>query len=259
MIETTFVHCPGIGPVGEKKIHDAGFKDWSSALGNINKLPISRKVKANLAEKIRQSISALEREDIPFFVKHFPVKDQWKVLGRFYERASYFDIETTEAVLGRAEITVIACLHKGELHHFVRDENLDDFLDLLDDVELMLSFNGSSFDIPHVLDHFHIPEIPCAHIDLRWQCYHCGYRYGLKSIETEIGIERPIDLRGVDGFEAIYLWHDWLNGSSEARNKLIRYCGADVLSLKFVAAHILNHCGIPVDSPSSENLWNYLK
>lgn len=258
MIDQTFIHCKGIGPAYEKKLQDAGFKDWDSVLSNTNDLPFNGKVASNLIEELKKSRTALNCEDIKYFVKRFPTRDQWRILARFYDRASYFDIETTEIAFGISVITLIVCYHKGKLYHFIKNENLDDFLDLLDDIELLVSFNGGSFDVPHILNNFRISDIPCAHIDLRWQCYHCQYRYGLKNIEIEMGIQRPDDLKGIDGLEAIYLWHRWENGDHKSRKKLIRYCCADVLSLKLIAARILDYRGINVELPEPSDLWRYL-
>lgn len=258
MIDRTFIHCSGIGPTYEKKLHDAGFKDWKSVLDNRDDLPFNGKVTTNLIKELTKSSMAFKEGDIQYFVSCFPIRDQWKILGQFYDKASYFDIETTDISFGNAIITLIVCYHKGKLYHFIRNENLDDFLDLLEDIELLVSFNGNSFDVPHILNNYHIPDIPCAHIDLRWQCYHCQYIHGLKNIEIEMGIQRPDDLKGIDGLEAVYLWHRWENGDLESKNRLIRYCSADVLSLKLIAAKILNFHGINVESPLPSELWRCL-
>ncbi|MGR3318129.1 MAG: ribonuclease H-like domain-containing protein [Candidatus Anammoxibacter sp.] len=255
MIDKTFIHCAGIGTVYEKKLYDAGFKDWKSVLKNPNDLPFNSKVAANLINELTKSTKALNEEDIRYLVKRFPVRDHWRILGHFFDKASYFDIETTDISFDNAIVTLIVCYHKGKLYRFVRDENLDDFLGLLDDIELLVSFNGSSFDVPHVLNNYHLNDIPCAHIDLRWQCYYCRYKHGLKNIEFEMGIQRPDDLQGMDGLEAVYLWHSWKNGDLESKKRLIRYCSADVLSLQIIAGNILRHRGIEVEVPLLSELW----
>ncbi len=258
MIDQTFLHCKGIGPTSQQKLFDAGFNNWQAALDNSEKLPLTEKIRPGLIKEISECARALEDENIHALVNKFKAGDQWRILGYYFDKASYFDIETSFKDNDMI-VTVIGCYHKGELYHFIRGENLDDFLDLLDDIDLLVSFNGKSFDIPHILNAYHIPSIPCPHIDLRWVCFHCDYTHGLKYIEKEMGIIRPDDLKGVDGFEAVYMWHDWVNGNAESRRKLIRYCGADVVSLQLVAIKALNKYGLNIDPPPQEELWKHLE
>ncbi|MGR3178913.1 MAG: ribonuclease H-like domain-containing protein [Candidatus Anammoxibacter sp.] len=259
MIDKTFIHCHGIGSTYEKKLYDAGFKDWQSVLTNPNDLPFNSKLATGLIKELTRSSIALNEGDIRYLVRRFPVREHWRILGHFFDKASYFDIETTDIAFDNAIVTLIVCYHKGKFYRFMRDENLDDFLDLLKDIELLVSFNGNSFDVPFILKNYHIPDIPCAHIDLRWQCYHCQYKHGLKNIEYEMGIQRPDDLQGIDGLEAVYLWHNWKNGDFESKKRLIRYCSADVLSLQLIAGNILRHRGIEVELPLPSELWGCLE
>ena len=146
--------------------------------------------------------------------------------------------------------------HKGEVYTFFEHENLDEFLELLEDVELLVSFNGCSFDVPRVLDYFHVPELPCAHIDLRWLCYHAAWTGGLKAIAENMQIRRPLDLHDADGREAIELWHRWReDGDLPAKIRLARYCAADTLLLKLVANHALWEKGVDVDCERPLELW----
>ncbi|MGL1901924.1 MAG: ribonuclease H-like domain-containing protein [Fibrobacterales bacterium] len=240
MINQTFQHCKGIGPVTEEKVLHAGFSRWEDILEKPDSLPVGGKVKDSLMQMTEQSIYALESDDIQFFVDSFAPSQHWRILDRYFSKASYFDIETTGFSNYESDISCIVCMHKGELHTFVRDKNLDDFLDLLEDVELLVSFNGTSFDVPFVVNSFHIPEIPCPHVDLRWICYHAGITGGLKSIEKQLNIQRPKHLQEVDGFEAIYLWENWKRYQDhQSLNKLIQYCQYDVRSLATVASKVM--------------------
>ena len=62
-----------------------------------------------------RSKAALERQDIRYLAERFVSPDQWRILGHYFEDASYFDIETTGLTVFD-EISVICCYHKGELH-----------------------------------------------------------------------------------------------------------------------------------------------
>ena len=215
-------------------------------------------VRARLLEAVEQSECAASSHDIPRLVEQFKQQDRWRILGTYFDRATFFDIETS-GLERDSKITLIVCLHRGRLHSFLKGESLDDFLDLLDDVDLLVSFNGTSFDVPRVEDGFHIPACPCPHVDLRWLCYHASLSGGLKSIENCIGIRRPDDLLSIDGEQAGWLWNMWeQDGDHQARRVLERYCGADVLALKLLAAHLLELHGCKVDCESADALWEKL-
>ena len=127
-------------------------------------------------------------------------------------------------------------------------------------MKLILTFNGSSFDIPRILNTFHIPNLDCAHIDLRWIAYHKGLRGGLKQISRQLGIRRPFDIETLSGDEAIYLWDDWSRmGDKDALSLLKRYCAADVLLLYLLAAELLKADGVVIDQLIPQNeIWQQL-
>lgn len=251
MITEALRHFPGIGPVRLAKLHELGLRSWDDIIARIDCVPASHRPSA--FEECCRCQAALEAGDIRYFVDRFDTADRWRILGHFADRTSFFDIETTGLELD-ATISTIACWHRGRLHTFVEHENLDDFLDLLDDVDLLASFNGNSFDVPRVLDAFHIPELPCPHVDMRWSCYHRGWRGGLKDIAARQGIRRPADLGDIDGSMAVELWYDWTERqNSKARDALLRYCAADVLMLAMLANRLAG-CGDAHDAA----LWEHL-
>lgn len=175
-----------------------------------------------------------------------------------FEQASYFDIETS-GLEADSIVTLVCCFHRGRPLRFLADDNLDDFLELLEEVRLLVSFNGASFDVPRVLARFHIPELPCAHVDLRWLCHHVGWRGGLKKIERELGLRRPADLEGLGGAEAVWLWRAWSQaGDVRSRRTLERYCAADTVSLKRLAAQLCAERGLRVAVPEAEELWRLI-
>jgi uncharacterized protein len=71
-----------------------------------------------------------------------------------------------------------------------------------------------------------------VHIDLRYVLMRLGHRGGLKTIEQRLGIQRPIDLQGMNGYDAVLLWNRYREGDSQALDTLIRYNREDVVNLK---------------------------
>lgn len=258
MINTSLLHFTGIGRKNVEKLHSIGLNDWKSILDNADLLPFSENIKSKLLSEILIFLEKYEKGNLKFFAENLHSTEKWKILAEYFEQASYFDIETNGETYGD-NITLIVCYHKGRLYKFLNGDNLEAFLDLLDDITLLVSFNGTSFDIPMVQNYFHIPKIPCAHVDLRWLAYHVGFKGGLKEIERSIGIHRPEHLVGMNGMDAIYLWLDWKNNNNkEALNILIHYCCADVLSLQLLAGKILDMHKAPVNYPTADVLWSLL-
>ncbi|MCB1192441.1 MAG: ribonuclease H-like domain-containing protein [Leptospiraceae bacterium] len=246
MIEEAFLHFKRVGKKTLERLKGYGIQNWYDVLKLQNTNVISKNLVNSLVEEIHFYLDVLETENISCLVNNFKGEDKWRILGRYFDRLSYFDIET-DGLGYDSRITLIVCYHKGRLYEFVRHENLEGFLDLLNDIELLVSFNGQSFDVPWVRHAFHIPELPCPHIDLRWVCKKIGLEGGLKSIEWDLGIQRPSDLIGVGGYEAVLLWDRWERWNDvEAKRKLIRYCSADVLSLQIVTAKVLKLQGLEV-------------
>jgi uncharacterized protein YprB with RNaseH-like and TPR domain len=233
-------------------LHDRDIRTWADVLDAEDCLPAGACWR-QLAEECRRCLAALDDGEIRYFTDRFASQDKWRILSHYLDQASYFDIETV-GLEYNAAITVISCWHDGRLHTFVEHENLDEFLDLLDEISLLVSFNGSSFDVPRLLDTFHIPDLPCAHIDMRWTCFHQGLTGGLKEIADRAGIVRPMDLQSADGELAVRLWFDWRNCQNRAaRELLIRYCASDVLMLIMLAHQQLGRVEI-----SQDELWTQL-
>ncbi len=256
MIREALLHLPGIGPKRCDQLREAGIATWLDLLDRPDALRFPPARWAAVENAILRCEEAVQRRDLPFLAQTFVARDQWRLLGTYYEDAAFFDIETSGLGID-SHVTVIACWFRDRLHTFVHGENLDDFLHLLDDIDLLVSFNGASFDVPVIERAFHIPRIPCAHIDLRWLSHHQELRGGLKQIEYRLGIHRPRDLVGVDGAEAVWLWDDWRRmRDPRALERLVRYCGADVLSLRRLAALLLQNQNCSVACPDGEALWS---
>ena len=261
MIQEALLHCSRIGPVRLSRLHDVGLRTWDDMLRHSDSIPFSHC--KELVEECERCQQALRESDVGYFVDHLVPQDRWRILHQYLAETSFFDIETS-GLEHDAPVTVIACWHKGQLKSFVEHENLDEFLDLLDDITLLASFNGSTFDVPRMLDAFHIPELPCPHLDLRWCCHHHGWKGGLKEISTNCGIDRPPDLHDADGALAVQLWNAWIYMQDVgARARLIRYCASDVILLKLLAHQLAGANGkedfelwSELPRPPEEMVWS---
>lgn len=255
MISEAFLHLPGIGPARLARLRAAGLRTWHDLVAAPHELPAGAR-EAILAECHRCQLAYQDR-DVAYLVRTLAPPDRWRILAHFFDDATFCDIET-EGLEADARVTVIAAWHRGQLRYFVDGENFDDFLQLLDEARILVSFNGQSFDVPRILNAFHIPALPCPHLDLRWMCHHHGWKGGLKVIANRLGIQRPVDLVDATGWMAVWWWQRWRQqGDETARNQLLRYCGADTLLLPLVAAHLAGRYDVPL-GPASPGIWDHL-
>lgn len=249
-------HLPHIGSQCERTLRLEGCCCWDDLM-NARRPLAGLDVFAwdEVCRAAEQSQHAVQADDAAYFTTRLPPLEQWRVLAHWFDQASYFDIETN-GLEADSIVTLVCCFHGGVPLRFMADENLDDFLELLERVTLLVSFNGASFDVPRVLGRFHIPELPCAHVDLRWLCHHAGWRGGLKKIERALGLRRPPDLDGLGGAEAVCLWQAWHErGDTQAKRTLERYCSADTVMLKLLAGRLCALQGAAVVQPLEADLW----
>lgn len=259
MLEHTFRHLPHIGVQREKALRLEGCGCWRDILDAPRPLAgLDLFAWDDVCAAAERSQRALEADDVAYFAAALPAAEHWRLLARWFGQASFFDIETS-GLAADSVVTLVCCFHGGQPLRFLAGENLDDFLELLDEVKLLVSFNGASFDVPRVLDRFHIPALPCGHIDLRWLCHHAGWRGGLKKIERGLGLRRPADLEGLGGAEAVWLWQAWSErGDARARRTLERYCAADTVMLKLLAGRLCALQGAEVAVPEEAALWRLI-
>lgn len=229
MLERTFIHIPGIGPKTESEIWELGICTWEEFLKHPSHV-LSKTRDPLIRQYLRDS--QVRRSEIDFFSERLSARDMWRLFSAFRDRAVYLDIETCPGVFEHHDITVIGLYNGQKVETFVNGRNLDDFEMAIARYDLVLTFNGSTFDLPLIRRAFPSISLPPAHIDLRFILNGLGYRGGLKKIEQEVGISRDPTIQGMSGFEAVMLWKAYELGDKRALDTLIRYNTADIVHLE---------------------------
>ncbi|MEE9592005.1 MAG: ribonuclease H-like domain-containing protein, partial [Thermoplasmata archaeon] len=129
------------------------------------------------------------------------------------------------------EITLIGLFDGEEMRYFY-EETMKDFPEALDPYRLLVTFNGSTFDVPFLQRTFPSLDVHQLHIDLRYAFARLGMKGGLKAIEGRMGIRRSPATQGVRGWDAVYLWRRYQRGDEEALRVLLQYNGEDVINLR---------------------------
>ena len=174
------------------------------------------------------------RDQAAYFHNILPPAERWRLYNDFRHSCAFLDIETTGMTIYGHEITVIGLYDGRHTHHFINGQNMEEFEDAIDSYDLLVTFNGSRFDLPFIRGYFRNLQFRQAHIDLLHLVRRLGYRGGLKSIEPLFGIARPPEIQEMSGYEAVVLWHEYQQGNGESLRKLLLYNEADVVNLKTI-------------------------
>ena len=231
MLHHTFIHLPGIGPHRERKLWEQGILDWDGFLAAATSGILTKKMCESTVPLVRQSLKAIAAGDARFFHTHLPTRETWRLYPDFGADALFLDIETTGLDCEHNDVTMIGAFGRGKLALFIKGFNLDQFPAYVAQFPLLVTFNGSQFDVPFLRAHFPEARLDQAHIDLRFVLRSLGYRGGLKAIERNLGLTRDATIQGVDGFEAVELWHRYRRGNRAALVKLALYNLTDVVNL----------------------------
>ena len=229
MLEQTFVHIQKIGPKTEKRLWDSGIQTWRHFL-NHHRTIFSPARDAFIREELEASIAHLA--DIRYFSDRLPSSEMWRVFEAFKDKAVYLDIETSGLYQGVDEITVIGLYDGRSVQSFVNGKNLEEFEIAIASYDLVITFNGSRFDLPFIRRYFKHITLPPAHIDLCFFLRKLGYKGGLKSIEKQVGLAREEEVEGLGGFEAVLLWQAYQQGNQDALGRLVQYNRADIVNLE---------------------------
>lgn len=251
MLRNTFIHLPGVSPDLERELWKSGVTTWSEFQSNSALPSPLSKNRVELCSMLTESDERLSNLDAQYFSKCLPKRELWRMYADFRSRTAFLDIETTGLSPGSSYITMVGILDSSGFSAYVKDENLLDLREAIEQYDLVVTYNGASFDIPFVEHHFGSIFTGIAHLDLRHPLRRLGYSGGLKSIEKQLDVGRPSELSTLDGYDAVLMWRMWLDGVKEARDTLVRYNAEDVLSLPQLADIVYTgFChGLPFSTP----------
>jgi uncharacterized protein len=232
MIEASFRLTPGVGAWLESRLWDAGVRGWDDLLAaQVADLPIPGRTAARLRGAVERARALLEAGDAEGLALLLPRSERWRLYAAFLEQACFLDIETD----GGDGVTAIGVLDASGPRVLVAGRDLEAFVALSARWKLLVTFNGTAFDVPVLRRAFPAWRPPLAHLDLFHLWRRLGQRGGLKVIEHELGIERPPRVAGLNGLDAIRLWNDHLAGAPGALGVLVEYNLCDAINLRTLA------------------------
>lgn len=232
MLKRTFIHLPGVGLKTEAQMWRLGLATWEDFLSARQVTGLGPARLTWFKSLLQESLGHLARPE--YFAPRLPPAEHWRLFRHFRSRTAYLDIETTGAFWPESKVTVVGLYDGRTMRQFVLGHNLMDFPDALVDVDVLVTFNGSQFDLPVLRAFFPNLPLPPVHLDLRFILASLGFRGGLKHIEPRFGVIRAPEVAGLNGYDAVLLWERFQRGDLTARELLLQYNQEDVLNLEIL-------------------------
>jgi len=230
MLKRTFIHLPGVGPRRETHFWRQGLSTWEAFLAARRIRGLSRERLDWLKAELAGSLEHLA--DAAYFAARLQAGEHWRLFNHFRPRTAYLDIETTGTVWPGLLVTVVGLYDGQNMRQFVQGHDLHQLPKILSEFDLLVTFNGTQFDLPVLKAYFPELRLPPAHVDLRFLLARLGFKGGLKRIEPLFGIHRPNEVDGMDGYMAVLLWQRYQRGDKGALELLLTYNREDVVNLE---------------------------
>ncbi len=230
LLTRTFLHIEGIDEKKERELWRKGYQSWQDVLNiELAGHPPYGAIR-RLYDGVQQSYQAALNGDWRFFNSRLPSQHKWRAYDMLAEKAIYLDIET-DGYFSSASITIIGIFAEGKFMPFIRGQNLEDGYCVCKEAPLVITYNGTNFDLPLVKALFPEAFKNAIHIDLALPLRKLGLKGGLKRVEELLGLKRPGEIAGLTGYDAVRLWRSYLAGSDEALELLLEYNRYDTINL----------------------------
>lgn len=234
MLKNTFSHLTRIGSKREAALWENAIFSWEHLLAAFEENNrLAMKLAPPVKQELEDSLTQFTAGNARWFTGRLPSADTWRLFPDFRHSAAFLDIETTglNERGNPPDITTIALYDGKTVRWYVNGQNLNDFKKDIRQYQLIVTFNGKTFDVPVIESFFHI-RMDQAHIDLRYVLKSLGYSGGLKICEQKLGIHRE-GLDGVDGFFAVLLWDDYSrHKTAKTLETLLAYNIEDAVNLE---------------------------
>lgn len=240
MIQHTFSILQGIGEKTERRLWHQGILTWDDFLKAASLDVISPESKRLHDESLLEARKHLCKSDSDYFARMLKPAEHWRLFNDFQDYAVALDIETNGLMPQNGGCVTMVGLYDGfDYRALVTGAGLsrDNLQKELGRYRLLLTYYGSVFDLPFLRATLGA-TFTGAHFDLCFGCRRAGLTGGLKRVEQQLGISREETVTGLDGFDAVRLWHEARQGSEDALELLIAYNRCDTVNLVEIAGII---------------------
>jgi len=233
MLKYTFRHLKGISKKKEQNLWRKGVFSWDDYKAYAGEqLTIFG---ANDSDhELLESEEAYEKSNVAFFGRQLDASEYYRIALEYPNDVLFLDIETTGLSLYYDQITIVGWSIGKNFGVYVNGESASHLLSDLESAKVIVTFNGTLFDLKFLLKHFDEIQLPPVHLDLRYFSKRVGFTGGQKIIEKQLGFYREKDVEDMMGEAAPILWHKYRRGEKSALKRLIEYNHADVEGMKAI-------------------------
>ncbi|MGH8628651.1 MAG: ribonuclease H-like domain-containing protein [Gammaproteobacteria bacterium] len=252
MLASTFRYISGIRRQTEAKLWREGIISLDELLENeVKQLGLFGSSPNPKAAQIESFKALINSKDFEALAELLDTEDYYRVALQFPEDTIFLDIETTGLSRFYDKITLVGWRSAAAYGVYIRGGNPGAFLYALERASVVVTYNGTTFDLPFILKEFPNAQLPPVHVDLRYLSKRVGLTGGQKTVEQLIGVSRPKEVSAVDGEYAPVLWAQYRRGSVEAMETLIQYNHADVFGLCAIFDHSVRQLLQGLEVPDS--------
>ncbi|MDJ0744153.1 MAG: ribonuclease H-like domain-containing protein [Xenococcaceae cyanobacterium MO_167.B27] len=239
MLNSTFQHLKGIGKKKEYQLWESGVTSWQD-FENQQEVQLSIFGQEKDTDSIlTESKQSLQKGNVAFFCDRLQHQEYYRIAFSFPKDTIFLDIETTGLSKYYDDITLIGLSLNNQYHVYIQGQDIKPIQDIISKAKVIVTFNGSLFDLPFIREKFPNLQLPLAHIDLRFLAKRVDLSGGQKKIEKQIGIKRESYLSNLEGETAPLLWHKYCRGDLNSLKTLIAYNHADVEGMKQIFDEVI--------------------
>lgn len=237
MLQHTFQHFRGISAKRESELWRAGVFNWDRYLEILHPqqaLFESALDSSGETKVVLESAQSLKQGDVGYFANRLDRQEHYRIALAFPDDVLFLDIETTGLSRYYDTITVIGWALGRDYGFFVKGQDSSQLVEVLKAAKVLVTFNGTLFDIPFIAHEYPELKLPEIHVDLRFLGRRAGLAGGQKEIEKILKVKRDTRVLEVGGELAPVLWNDYTRGDVNSLERLLWYNAADIRGMKHI-------------------------
>jgi uncharacterized protein YprB with RNaseH-like and TPR domain/predicted nuclease with RNAse H fold/dephospho-CoA kinase len=241
LLTATFCHLRGISADRERALWKSGVTSWDEFEKRHEpqlSLFSGGARRDSLLKELELSRRALEQRQLEYFAEKLPRREHYRLAYAFPEDTIFLDIETTGLSRHYDYITLVGISRGSSYLVHLKGCDPAPIIDAINLAKVIVTFNGSLFDLPFLSKELNELRIPKVHVDLRFLARRIGLKGGQKEIEEKLSLKRPREIADLRGESAPVLWHRFRRGDEEALKTLILYNHADIHGMKGIFDHV---------------------
>lgn len=175
MLVSTFKHLPGIRRDSEAKLWRQGILTLDDLLQNESKqADLFGGSDSPLVAQIKIFRSVIQNRDLEALSTLLNSEDYYRVALAFPDDTIFLDIETTGLSRFYDKITLIGWKFRSKYGAYIRGGDPSEMLSAIERASVVVTYNGTLFDLPFVQKEFPKVQLPPIHVDLRYLAKRVG-------------------------------------------------------------------------------------